>query len=967
MSDLDRLRPLEPSDVPYLTQAVSALVPELGATPLIGFAGAPFTLASYLIEGGPSREHARTKALMHGEPALWHALLARLATISRDLSAACRSTPGAAAVQLFDSWAGALSRRRLRAVRAAAQPSRAGIARWAWRARASTSAWAPASCWRSMRTAGADVVGVDWRVPLTEAARRLGPGAVVQGNLDPALLLADWPVIDAAVRRIVAEGRGAAGHIFNLGHGVLPETDPDVLTRVVELVHGADGLTWMSWSSAAGIAGLAAAWTVCDRAARGGRDACSKRRRRSAASCASRRSPAQPVDVGAEAMLARRPEALELARAAGLGDDLVDAVTTSASVCAGGALHPLPARTMMGVPSDVAAARASGVLSAGVGWRRSRPSRRCPRCRRWPRTSASVRWCGTRLGDEVVDRLVEPLLGGVYAGRADELSLRAAMPALAARLHDGGSLVAAARGRRRRQHAPPVRPGLRGAAPAGSAGCRRRSPRPGGFTVRTGVTVRAIRRTPTGFALECGPVPRAGAHRRRRGDRRRAAGQGGAAAARGGARRAAAELAAIETASVAIVTLAFRDVRPAAGQRAARRRPGSGLAVKGVTLSSQKWPRVAAAAWRCCARSIGRAGETRAAAALRRRAGRAGASRAAPRCSASTADAGRRAGHALGRRAAAVRGRPRRPGRAHPARPSPRCPAWRCAAPRTTGVGIPACIGSRSRSGRPGLRSARRSRDNEAMVDGKKARELNDVIRYTALVGVPGGPPLGDGDRPRSRPRSTSCSSSSPPRTSTVRGTYDVCALRADADLMVWWHAPTADALQDAYSPASAAPRLGAHLEPVWSVMALHRPAEFNKQPHPGLPGRGGAAALRVRLPVRPLVRVVPAARGASAGRCWPSTASWPATTRTCGRTRSPRSRSATTSGSWPSRPTSCTASSISCGTCDRPRPGGTFAKRCRSTPAPGAASPRSSRCFRSGCRPVRSARVDLHVILHPA
>jgi uroporphyrinogen decarboxylase len=108
MSDVDRLRPLEPSEVPYLSQAVSALVAELGTTPLIGFAGAPFTLASYLIEGGPSREHARTKALMHGEPALWHALLARLAAISATYLRV-QVDAGAAAVQLFDSWAGALS------------------------------------------------------------------------------------------------------------------------------------------------------------------------------------------------------------------------------------------------------------------------------------------------------------------------------------------------------------------------------------------------------------------------------------------------------------------------------------------------------------------------------------------------------------------------------------------------------------------------------------------------------------------------------------------------------------------------------------------------------------------------------------------------------------------------------------------------------------------------------------------
>jgi uroporphyrinogen decarboxylase len=234
MSDLDRLRPLEPSDIPYLTEAVSALVPELGATPLIGFAGAPFTLASYLIEGGPSREHTRTKALMHGEPALWHALLARLATISATYLGV-QVDAGAAAVQLFDSWAGALSAADYEHF--VLPHSRAVLESLGGRGVPRIHfGVGTGELLALMRTAGADVVGVDWRVPLSEAAGRLGPGAVVQGNLDPALLLADWPVIDAAVRRIVAEGRGAAGHIFNLGHGVLPETDPDVLTRVVALV-----------------------------------------------------------------------------------------------------------------------------------------------------------------------------------------------------------------------------------------------------------------------------------------------------------------------------------------------------------------------------------------------------------------------------------------------------------------------------------------------------------------------------------------------------------------------------------------------------------------------------------------------------------------------------------------------------------------------------------------------------------
>jgi uroporphyrinogen decarboxylase len=235
MADLDRFRPLTPADVDYVTAAIGALVRELGPTPLIGFAGAPFTLASYLIEGGPSREHARTKALMHGNPELWHALLARLAGIATAFLKV-QIDAGASAVQLFDSWAGALSASdyeqfalpHSRAVLDALGD--AGVPRIHFGV-------GTGELLALMRSAGADVVGVDWRVPLDVAAGRLGDGAVVQGNLDPALLLGDWSVVDAAVRRIVAQGRAASGHIFNLGHGVLPETDPEVLTRVVELVH----------------------------------------------------------------------------------------------------------------------------------------------------------------------------------------------------------------------------------------------------------------------------------------------------------------------------------------------------------------------------------------------------------------------------------------------------------------------------------------------------------------------------------------------------------------------------------------------------------------------------------------------------------------------------------------------------------------------------------------------------------
>ena len=236
VADLDVLRPLSPSDVPYVGEAVRGLVTELGPTPLIGFAGAPFTLASYLVEGGPSKDHALTKALMHAEPELWHALLARLAVIAREFLQV-QIDAGASAVQLFDSWAGALSRAEyeqyvLPHSKAVLEPFAGIVPRIHFGV-------GTGELLASMRTAGADVVGVDWRVPLDEASRRIGPGAAVQGNLDPALLTADWAVLDREVRRVIAEGREAPGHIFNLGHGVPPSTDPDVLTRIVELVHTA--------------------------------------------------------------------------------------------------------------------------------------------------------------------------------------------------------------------------------------------------------------------------------------------------------------------------------------------------------------------------------------------------------------------------------------------------------------------------------------------------------------------------------------------------------------------------------------------------------------------------------------------------------------------------------------------------------------------------------------------------------
>ena len=234
-ADLDQLVPLTPEHVPYITEAVRQLVGELGATPLIGFAGAPFTLASYLVEGGPSKNHVQTKALMHGNPELWNALCERLAQISGAFLRV-QAQAGASAVQLFDSWVGALNRAdylsfvQRHSAAALGAVKDLGVPRIHFGV-------GTGELLRQMGEAGADVVGVDYRVSLTDAVERLGGEYAVQGNLDPALLFAPWDVLERRVREIVEEGRGAPGHIFNLGHGVLPSVDPDVLTRVTALVH----------------------------------------------------------------------------------------------------------------------------------------------------------------------------------------------------------------------------------------------------------------------------------------------------------------------------------------------------------------------------------------------------------------------------------------------------------------------------------------------------------------------------------------------------------------------------------------------------------------------------------------------------------------------------------------------------------------------------------------------------------
>jgi len=235
-ADLARLRPLDPeADMPYVLDTVRLLADQLDV-PLIGFAGAPFTLASYLIEGGPSKTHGRTKAAMHADPAFWAELLGRLADIVV-ASLRAQVQAGAAAVQVFDSWAGLLSPADYRrSVLPATRRIFAGL----------EDLGVPrihfgvgtGELLELLAEAGPDVVGVDWRVPLDRARARLGDHVAVQGNLDPAACLAPWDVVAREATAVLDANGGRPGHIFNLGWGVLPETDPDILRRLVDFVHG---------------------------------------------------------------------------------------------------------------------------------------------------------------------------------------------------------------------------------------------------------------------------------------------------------------------------------------------------------------------------------------------------------------------------------------------------------------------------------------------------------------------------------------------------------------------------------------------------------------------------------------------------------------------------------------------------------------------------------------------------------
>ncbi|MFG1929869.1 uroporphyrinogen decarboxylase [Mycobacterium sp. NPDC048908] len=245
IADVKAIKDVDSQQVAPVAQAVSQLITELGDVPLIGFAGAPFTLASYLVEGGPSKHHERTKAMMLGDPGTWHALMSALT----DITIAFLRTQldaGVDAIQVFDSWAGTLSLADYRSyvlphsTNVFAALAGAGVPMTHFGVGTAELLGAMSE---AVSAHGAPaVVGVDWRTSLSDAASRVQPGTALQGNLDPVVLLAGVEVAQHAVRAVVEDGRravdaGAVGHVFNLGHGVLPSTDPAVITDVVTLVH----------------------------------------------------------------------------------------------------------------------------------------------------------------------------------------------------------------------------------------------------------------------------------------------------------------------------------------------------------------------------------------------------------------------------------------------------------------------------------------------------------------------------------------------------------------------------------------------------------------------------------------------------------------------------------------------------------------------------------------------------------
>ncbi len=236
---IERLRVVDAEDAtPELFEAIRLVRRQLaGRAAVVGFAGAPYTVASYLIEGRPSKDHARSKALMYGRPDLWHRLMATLAEVTiRYLRA--QVDAGVQVVQLFDSWMGDLGRREYAdhvlpySRRIFEGLADAGVPRIHF-------GTGTVGLLEQMASAGCDLVSVDWRLPLDEAWYRTGTGLGIQGNLDPAVMLAPMEVVEREAGRVLDAAGGRPGHVFNLGHGVLPDTPSDSLAALVELVHAA--------------------------------------------------------------------------------------------------------------------------------------------------------------------------------------------------------------------------------------------------------------------------------------------------------------------------------------------------------------------------------------------------------------------------------------------------------------------------------------------------------------------------------------------------------------------------------------------------------------------------------------------------------------------------------------------------------------------------------------------------------
>jgi len=236
MKDVEKLRVIEPEEeLSFLMRAIQIVRKELeGKIPLIGFSGAPFTLASYIIEGGHSKNYILTKSLMYQDRSTWDALMEKISEmLIRYLNAQIQS--GVQALQLFDSWVGCLSPRDYEEyILPYSQKVIKGIDKKVPLIHFATSS---STLLELMNQAGGDVIGIDWRMNIREAWERLDYGVAIQGNLDPVILLASVDLIEKEVKRILNSVGGRPGHIFNLGHGILPNTPPDHVAALVEMVH----------------------------------------------------------------------------------------------------------------------------------------------------------------------------------------------------------------------------------------------------------------------------------------------------------------------------------------------------------------------------------------------------------------------------------------------------------------------------------------------------------------------------------------------------------------------------------------------------------------------------------------------------------------------------------------------------------------------------------------------------------